>query len=1215
MKKNVLFSLLAVGVAPTAAMADANVAVATDQAKDWAGDASLTVTGGDLIYSSGAEVTRGYALLPGKYKLSATATNATVTAVVGDKSYALGQEFMLAEKTVVTIKAVSDGKSTTGLNANEFTFGNVAFTLVFDFENVQTVIDLQTLLAQIINIGDEGLAENTKWKEGGSLALEASQLGNIIKEIKTGDYDTYVEYTLWDAANSTKLAELKAQIEAFAKKMNAEVESQKAYDEAASSLDGVQNTLDGLTSADGAWTKADEQYTKPRNKDAYDKLVSDLKAKQDELAEAYKNGNANTVEVDNFITEFNKAVETLKKNIATDDADAAAWDRVNTLVSNAQQAYNDANVALGNLLKADNYKDMLTEAQTALRAELQKVNEAAKSNGETRASEQSAENEADNTKVLNAAIAAINQVKDDYTAKYNTSEANKTAADAVVKTLTDHINAIKGCEDVVSEYAEDIKAIEDAIADLDKQNAADYASPYAMVDASYTVNDGADIQTAIDALTAKAKDVLDNYNAYQALIKNTLQSDLDKAKAAVAKLDIEAYSASSHFAATAEDLQKTVSDIVAEIEAAYKDKTAATKQADIEAEISDASNAIKQYQADAEAAKKLYDDITKALTAYDKSISDLKTTATDPNAKVGAGRAATPAAGTGATYGERIKALGAASKQISDDLTAANAKNDAEHLAALQAITLNADINTDAANLKSWYGDDKKQSDLNDRLEAAQNMWQNVTDYVAQVQATIDSHQTGGSDEWLEGNADGQLGNKYTELTEALNKLETELAAEKAKIPALGDINESNAAEYYAKLSEIHDAVEAIKTALSSLEKDAAAQIEKVKNENAAQKATTERNADRYQGAKKTYEEQLAAIKGFVFDPTVSQTYLEDYEAMVDETLNAAIAQADEAKEAGHMADAISDIKTLIDEFFNSTVYSDAKTAAESWAANVDAYNTLTADYDAVQSRLDAVKAYYEALLTQIEANSFMKGDVTADGNIMVDDYMQLLDIVLDSEQPEPGTVEFERADVNSDGKLNISDVTLVATRVVTGSWPSGGPVTDSPAKAQRSESFSLTSEQTADGQRIAINLNNYNEYVAGQMDIILPAGATVLSETATDRANGQQIYSNDLGNGVHRIVFSGLEGGALNAGETLIYLEVSGSGAVSATNVIFSDAYGKATEFRTQGSATAIDGVEAESSLKQKVYSVGGQIMNGLKKGLNIIRKADGTTQKVVNK
>lgn len=2224
MKRNVLVSLLAVGAVPTAALADAPVAVTTDQASDWTttNGNTLQVNSGNIIYSPGSVVTRNVTLKPGKYSLSAQANNATVTAVVGDKEYALDTEFELKSETTVTIKAVTKGEGTTSANLNEFTFGEVKFTLKVNAKEIEAVEELNAQLAQALTAGDAGLGSNDKWKEGGTLAKEGSDLGDIIRLIENCDYDTYCKYELWNAANSSEIAKLKENIEAFAKKVNAEVESQKAYDSATVSLSSLQQSYKDLT--DNEWAKADKEYTQNRNQTAYDKLGNDLKSKLDELAKAYEDGTANSVELEQFIKDFNEALNKLKTAIAADDADAAAWDRVNAISGDALTAYNEVNVTLGNLLKADNYKAMLTEAQTALRAQLETINNAKKSNGETRASEQSAKNESANTEALNNAISAIKDLVVSYQHKYETSEANKTAADEVVKGLTEQIEAIKQCTDVTKEYAKDIEAIEKAISDLTAKNGEDYASPYAMASDEYTVNDGSDIQSAIDKLTGDSKETLDNYNAYQALIKNTLQAELDKAKEAVGKLDSDAYNATNHFAATAGDLQKTVTDITNKIDKAYKEKTAATLQTAIEAEITNAQEAIKQYQTDATDAQNFYTDISKAVKGYNESLDDLKKTATDGTARVGE-NVVTTVAGTGATYGERISTLEAKTKEISDSLVSANKKLDAEHLAALKAIVIVDSINVDAKTLKENYSADKKQSDAENSVTAAQGMWKTTTDFVGVVQKAIDTDKAS----WLEGNEDGQLGLKYKEITDSLNKLQDKLTEQNGKIPAYNDITAENASDYYATLSQIYNDVDAIKKELTALEKAAKEQIEKVKAENAAQKKLNERNDsltdsltktiaklgdfnkvgeiesdvdsikndldkiaadikaerdkenlcatsdsitarqdavekaikdlntkieqfnnnktakeelekqltekgffttdtgmfataekgikentdgtneeyylglidgwsdattakgkyakeyydiveainkayanntadaekeklqeridnlarnvgaladkakddneankiltergtevqdfwnetntklnasdlnqstvqpyidklnailpditaenekvedyykngqsadslttakgvyddisqrikeisdfinggddfnaaiagdnldrwnayvamrdsaqaeydrakeliagylgvqnaelkadlsviingqkdiygyysliadldkearnsynatispavwdksetykekaktyrdelsrkitelarkvnvaakqllaekltdlknkldaanetvadyeqtvkegalsdvqefydkvagddyansqalitnldkdwstfdkidemiaadleqaaqdewdklynglysdykdtdnDRYQGAKKTYEEQLAALQGYEYDdPAKKQANIDAYEQMVEETLKAAITAADEAEKAGNMADAIDEIKALVKEFFNSPIFSDAKTEAENWAANVDAYNTLTADYATVQARLDAVKAYYEAyyyanatfddelanaqalldgyketlkktnasaelearkngvvdstladgekwynhdiineiinnlykeanqreisglfkeladldsekdaaiedcysknnaelaqklqakydelqpalyikldsihtelnekyadqdslwqkngllalekeiakaraefsalwktglaadvlsqlldaindaeesynaandaanvyeavakkyadelaaekadidklkddvqgygseigfysdkvlekvkeieeaiksskegidqlvklydahttkynelkaqneaiqteynrvkdvigsfqhstmqhtweawnedtqsfdtktgtwndyyagalafiqkeievnntflakaeeaakgsdtsalltddsalphsdesveslariertaygneakliyleqmteayqalasaigsynnnfsceytgstvkpskmildedgtlqaewfaiaegndnvgnynnsiydifnatvdiaigingedvtttdengddvlktvnyvldadgyklvittaqdwqaraeaLLSKIQEAGFMKGDVNGDGSILMSDYLAAMQILLGGEQPEDGTTEQARTDVNSDGVITISDITLIATKATTGEWPSGSPVTDSYAKAQGAEKFFLSTENSNETTTIAINLSNHKDYVAGQLDVKLPAGMTLVSESLSDRANGHELYSNDLADGTHRIVVSTIENNTFNAGEALIYLEVQGKGEISVDNIIFCDAYGKETHFQTIGSTTGINGVEGESSLKQKIYSVGGQIMNGIKKGINIIRNADGSTTKVIKK
>ena len=48
-------------------------------------------------------------------------------------------------------------------------------------------------------------------------------------------------------------------------------------------------------------------------------------------------------------------------------------------------------------------------------------------------------------------------------------------------------------------------------------------------------------------------------------------------------------------------------------------------------------------------------------------------------------------------------------------------------------------------------------------------------------------------------------------------------------------------------------------------------------------------------------------------------------------------------------------------------------------------------------------------------------------------------------------------------------------------------------------------------------------------------------------------------------------------------------------------------------GAATGISGVKAAADGQSTVYSLGGRLVDTLRKGVNIIRRADGTTRKVV--
>ena len=252
------------------------------------------------------------------------------------------------------------------------------------------------------------------------------------------------------------------------------------------------------------------------------------------------------------------------------------------------------------------------------------------------------------------------------------------------------------------------------------------------------------------------------------------------------------------------------------------------------------------------------------------------------------------------------------------------------------------------------------------------------------------------------------------------------------------------------------------------------------------------------------------------------------------------------------------------------------------------------------------------ALRTSIEENTYVLGDVTEDGVVLTDDYLAVLNALLDPETLEGGKV-FAAADVNRDGKISIADVTLIAAKVTNGLWPSLGGSLNAPMVG--SENFTVSAEDNNGVQRIAINLENRKDYVACQMDIVLPAGMTVVGESVGNRANGHALYSKDI-NGVHRVVISTIENNSFPNGSAILYLDVQGGSIdkVALDNVIFAEANGRETTI-TGNDATGINGMETEGSLKQKIYTVGGQLLDKVKQGINIVRNANGKTQKVTGK
>ena len=285
---------------------------------------------------------------------------------------------------------------------------------------------------------------------------------------------------------------------------------------------------------------------------------------------------------------------------------------------------------------------------------------------------------------------------------------------------------------------------------------------------------------------------------------------------------------------------------------------------------------------------------------------------------------------------------------------------------------------------------------------------------------------------------------------------------------------------------------------------------------------------------------------------------------------------------------------------------------SEAWQKEINYSKDEEYGVKLVAATSESLVESMNALRTSIEENTYVLGDVTEDGVVLTDDYLAVLNALLDPETLEGGKV-FAAADVNRDGKISIADVTLIAAKVTNGLWPSLGGSLNAPMVG--SENLTVSAEDNNGVQRIAINLENRKDYVACQMDIILPAGMTVVGESVGNRANGHALYSKDI-DGVHRVVISTIENNCFTNGSAILYLDVQGGSIdkVALDKVIFAEANGRET-YITGSDATGINGMEAEGSLKQKIYTVGGQLLDKVKQGINIVRNANGKTQKVTGK
>lgn len=284
----------------------------------------------------------------------------------------------------------------------------------------------------------------------------------------------------------------------------------------------------------------------------------------------------------------------------------------------------------------------------------------------------------------------------------------------------------------------------------------------------------------------------------------------------------------------------------------------------------------------------------------------------------------------------------------------------------------------------------------------------------------------------------------------------------------------------------------------------------------------------------------------------------------------------------------------------------------------VKSIDYMTEAVPAVWERYGELTEQLNSLKADAKRYAYILGDVNRDGSVLVDDYTQILNYVLEVETVDEGSMEYLAADVNEDGNINIGDVTAV-TNAILGNNNTGLRAVARYEAAQQGAagSLELATESNGDVTRVAVRINGSAAYVGAQMDIKLPAGVTLLS--ATSGSSEHNLYQNTLADGTQRVVVSSMQNSALGTnGEAVVLLELAGKvdGNISIANVFASDARGIAYSIDGTGEGTTgIGGVDADKSLKDKIYSVGGQVIKTLKKGVNILRGSDGSTKKVLRK
>lgn len=274
----------------------------------------------------------------------------------------------------------------------------------------------------------------------------------------------------------------------------------------------------------------------------------------------------------------------------------------------------------------------------------------------------------------------------------------------------------------------------------------------------------------------------------------------------------------------------------------------------------------------------------------------------------------------------------------------------------------------------------------------------------------------------------------------------------------------------------------------------------------------------------------------------------------------------------------------------------DEKTLPQNEADFVEYLAGIQKKVDAVSDNINARLGYWD----QIHNN--LLGDVNMDGSIDVIDYAKVANMILNNiQEDEVDKATWYLADANADNRLNASDLSTIINKIKA--------EYKTRAKAVGEAASAANDYVTVDveNDNLAIGVENAVAYIGFQMDITLPSGASINDMQLTSRCNGQEIAFANIGGDTYRVLVMGINGSAFSANSGALFTANLNNmhGTVAINNIVFTDAAANSYELKLAGEATAIEGVEAQQTTVEKIYSVGGQLMGKMKKGINVIKGA----------
>lgn len=282
------------------------------------------------------------------------------------------------------------------------------------------------------------------------------------------------------------------------------------------------------------------------------------------------------------------------------------------------------------------------------------------------------------------------------------------------------------------------------------------------------------------------------------------------------------------------------------------------------------------------------------------------------------------------------------------------------------------------------------------------------------------------------------------------------------------------------------------------------------------------------------------------------------------------------------------------------------------------------AEFDKEAQKAKDIADEAKAIAESAAENEFVPGDVNnePDGVVDVVDVQMIATwsgekLSYDQIKEQYSARQAAAADLNNDAMVNIADVTAVVRLAMDAeNGNEGARYAYARGIAGGNDTMDIVPLGTEDGvRRYELNLNNSTEFIAGQFDVILPAGVELLDAKLADRTSDHviQVYQHEGSATI--LIFSMKNSKFSGHSGALVVLETRGAGTVEIENALFVDTRNQTYNVQ-MGSMSFIDTItEGARNLKESIYNVAGQARQSIQRGINIIRRSDGTTTKELHK